>query len=115
MVLLLTLLLGAGADAYAQRFWEKKSTKSKKAKTSVPFQPARASEPRDSSNILEYIVEDGDTIYIDHIRAAKVYSRLPKQKGKDWKKYYRLVHNFSKALWLRNLWLKPIALSLRTI
>lgn len=97
MVLLLTLILGAGADAYAQRFWEKKSTKSKKAKTSVPFQPARASEPRDSSNILEYIVEDGDTIYIDHIRAAKVYSRLPKQKGKDWKKYYRLVHNFSKA------------------
>ena len=48
-------------------------------------------------NLLEYIVEDGDTIYIDHIRASKVYSQLPKQKGKEWRKYYKLVHNFSKA------------------
>ncbi len=29
--------------------------------------------------------------------AAKVYSRLPKQKGREWRQYYRLVHNFSKA------------------
>jgi hypothetical protein len=39
----------------------------------------------------------GNTIYVDEIQASKVYSRLPKQKGKDWRKYYRLVHNFSKA------------------
>lgn len=48
-------------------------------------------------NLMEYIVEDGDTIYIDQIRASKVYSQLPKQKGKEWRKYYKLVHNFSKA------------------
>lgn len=47
--------------------------------------------------ILKYIVEGNDTIYIDEIKASKVYSRLPKQKGKEWRKYYRLVHNFSKA------------------
>lgn len=46
---------------------------------------------------MHYIVEGKDTIYIDQIRASKVYSRVPKQKGKDWRKYYRLVHNFSKA------------------
>ena len=46
---------------------------------------------------LHYIVEGKDTIYIDEIRASKVYSRLPKQKGREWRKYYRLVHNFSKA------------------
>lgn len=101
IVVLLTLILGAGVECRAQRFWEKKtpktSQKARKASTAIPFQPATASAPRDSSNILEYIVEDGDTIYIDHIRASKVYSRLPKQKGKDWRKYYRLVHNFSKA------------------
>ena len=47
--------------------------------------------------VMEYIVEDGDTIFVDEIRASKVYSRLPKQKGKEWRKYYRLVHNFSKS------------------
>ena len=46
---------------------------------------------------MHYIVEGNDTIYIDEIRASKVYARIPKQKGKDWRKYYRLVHNFSKA------------------
>ena len=46
---------------------------------------------------LQYFVDGKDTIYFDSITASKVYSRLPKQKGKEWRKYYRLVHNFSKA------------------
>jgi hypothetical protein len=54
------------------------------------------------------IVPSGrDTIFIDEIRASKVYSRLPKQKGKEWRKYYRLVHNFSKTY--------PYALAARKI
>lgn len=48
-------------------------------------------------NVLRYIVDGNDTIYIDDIRASKVYSKLPKQKGREWRKYYKLVHNFSKA------------------
>ncbi len=48
-------------------------------------------------DLMEYIVENGDTIYIDQIKASKVYSRLPKMKGREWRKYYRLVHNFSKS------------------
>lgn len=47
--------------------------------------------------VMGYIVEGGDTVFVDEIRPSKVYSRLPKQKGKEWRKYYRLVHNFSKA------------------
>lgn len=50
-----------------------------------------------SDKILRYIVQGKDTVYMDEIKASKVYSRLPKQKGKDWRKYYRLVHNFSKT------------------
>ena len=46
---------------------------------------------------LEYIIEGNDTIYIDEIEASRVWEKLPKQKGKDWRRYYRLVHNFSKA------------------
>jgi len=51
----------------------------------------------DEDNVLRFIVEGKDTIYIDNIRPSKVYSRLPRQKGRQWRKYYRLVHNFSKA------------------
>ena len=48
-------------------------------------------------HVLKYIVEGKDTVYLDEIKASKIYSRLPKQKGREWRKYYRLVHNFSKA------------------
>lgn len=47
--------------------------------------------------LMKYIVEGNDTIYIDEIEASRAFAKLPKQKGKDWRKYYRLVHNFSKA------------------
>lgn len=57
----------------------------------------RAQEQHQTREILRYIVEGKDTIYIDEIRASKAYSRVPKQKGKEWRKYYRLVHNFSKS------------------
>lgn len=65
---------------------------------------------RDRENYLQYVVEGKDTIYIDELPASKVYSRIPKQKGREWRKYYRLVHNFSKtypyALVARNLVIK---------
>ena len=55
-----------------------------------------AQEDKDSRR-LAYFVEGEDTIYYDTITASKVYSRVPRQKGKEWRQYYRLVHNFSKA------------------
>lgn len=51
----------------------------------------------DAENILHFIIEKGDTIYIDNLPAARVYQKLPRQKGREWRKYYRLVHNFSKV------------------
>ena len=69
--------------------------------------PCKAQTKNHGKEIMHYIVEGKDTIYIDEIRASKVYSRLPKQKGKEWRKYYRLVHNFSKTY--------PYALAARNI
>ncbi len=78
------------AECHAQ--WRKK----KKAKEQpVKVEPPKASRPEES--ILEFIVDGSDTIYIDQIQASKIYSRLPRMKGREWRKYYRLVHNFSKA------------------
>lgn len=85
-VIAVVLLAGWAQDAHAQKVRKKVGVEA--------VWDVRAETPE---NALHYIVEDGDTIYIDNIRPSKVYSRLPRQKGKEWRKYYRLVHNFSKA------------------
>ncbi len=46
---------------------------------------------------MRYIIEAGDTIYIEELPAARVYEKLPRQKGREWRKYYRLVFNFNKV------------------
>lgn len=68
-----------------------------KSKTAVGAQAVWGISPSDQENALRYIVEGKDTIFIDQLNPSKVYSRLPRQKGREWRKYYRLVHNFSKA------------------
>lgn len=98
----LALMAGTAHKGYAQK-WRKE----KKAQETVSVDDIRAglkTEGMDSKakaqsrrDFLPYFVEGTDTIYYDEITASKVYSRLPRQKGKEWRKYYRLVHNFSKA------------------
>ena len=46
---------------------------------------------------MAYEVFDGDTVYVDDIRPSWIYPKGKRQKGRDWRKYYRLVHNFSKT------------------
>ena len=87
---ILLFTIAAGQVCQAQN--SKKKNTQKVGATAVWGE--RVSE---NENALRYIVEGKDTIYIDNIIASKVYSRLPRQKGREWRKYYRLVHNFSKA------------------
>jgi hypothetical protein len=56
---------------------------------------------------MRYIIVEKDTMFVDELRGARVFARLPRQKGKEWRKYYRLVHNFSKTY--------PYALAARKI
>ena len=44
-------------------------------------------------NFMRYLVEDGDTVYIAHIRPSYCISK----GGRNWREYYRLVHNFGKV------------------
>lgn len=88
---MLTLSI-AFADTCQAQWWQKKKKKTEKAAVQKQDKVIQEKE-----QLLEFIIEDGDTIYIDQIRASKVYSKLPKMKGREWRKYYRLVHNFSKA------------------
>lgn len=47
-----------------------------------------------NGNYLHYKVEGKDTTYIATLRPSYSFSHANK---KDWKKYYRLVHNFAKV------------------
>ncbi len=94
----LVMSLSLPVTCHAQLFRNKKGKAEKtEIKKTAPTPGTRTAARPAENGLLEYIVEGNDTIYIDEIRAAKVYSRLPRQKGRDWRKYYRLVHNFSKA------------------
>lgn len=103
LILIVTLAtsLSLAEDCYGQIFKKKKEKKkvsATKVESPIKSSPAAGSSSgQGSEGILEFIVEGNDTIYIDQIRAAKVYSRLPKMKGREWRQYYRLVHNFSKT------------------
>ncbi len=88
----IVLLAGGATDCHAQLFKKKK-----KEKAAVTVEQVRPKISPKQEGVMEFIVEGNDTIYIDQIRASKVYSRLPKMKGREWRQYYRLVHNFSKA------------------
>ena len=88
--ILVAFLCGSVQEACAQK-WRKKGA------TKYTVEEFTSNLERSEGGLLQYFVEGDDTIYFDTITASKVFSKLPKQKGKDWRKYYRLVHNFSKA------------------
>lgn len=63
----------------------------------MPLSAQELTPQQHRNQIMQYMVEGNDTIYMGTLPAAKVYDRLPKQKGREWRKYYRLVYNFSKV------------------
>lgn len=94
-----SVLLFAGTeDCHAQRRKkEKKAEAVSVQEIRQGIQIEKIPQENINSGKLAYFIEGEDTIYYDTITASKVYSRLPKQKGKEWRQYYRLVHNFSKS------------------
>lgn len=95
--LLLLAFMTAGEQVCHAQLFKKKKAKTEVQKKTTPDQIISKPQEQQSHTFLEFIVEGNDTIYIDEIRAAKVFARLPKMKGREWRQYYRLVHNFSKA------------------
>ena len=47
---------------------------------------------------IGYIIENGDTVYVDKIKPAYIFNR-PKswQHSREWREYYRTVYNFAKT------------------
>ena len=102
LVAVLALSMSLPCDCNAQ-IWKRKAKKAgKNEKVSVQdvregIQKNAPQQQVPQDGRLAFFVEGNDTIYYDTITASKIYSRIPKQKGREWREYYRLVHNFSKA------------------
>ena len=92
-VAVLVLMAGTAQEGYAQKWRKNKKEKNTEQVTVQQVRP----DLENRQEFLPFFVEGTDTIYYDEITASKIYSRLPKQKGREWRQYYRLVHNFSKA------------------
>jgi len=54
--------------------------------------------PTESKKIgwyMNYEIQDGDTVYMDIIQPTWVFAKTRGKKSSDWRRYYRLVYNFS--------------------
>jgi len=58
--------------------------------------PAHAQDKRRELKVMEYYVYGNDTIYVDELPPAVIHPRQT-MNHRDWVKYYKRVHNFSKA------------------
>ena len=56
----------------------------------------RAPVPPRLPQYLPYEIVNGDTVYLDTINPSMI-SLYGNRRGKEWRKYYRLVWNFSKT------------------
>ena len=68
--------------------------------------PAAGAAQEQRPSVLHYRVENGDTVFVENLKPAWKWASGRKSK-RDWKKYTRLVYNFSKtypyALFARDL------------
>ncbi|MCF0177899.1 MAG: DUF4294 domain-containing protein [Bacteroidales bacterium] len=51
---------------------------------------------QEMGEVMSYIVQNGDTLFVDELPAARIDLR-GNMSDKEWKIYYKRVHNFSKA------------------
>lgn len=62
------------------------------------FGQSTAQKPAKDSVLMGYIIEGDDTLYVGNIREVYVYNRPRNRKEqRQWRDYYKMVHNFSKA------------------
>ncbi|MFA7089905.1 MAG: DUF4294 domain-containing protein, partial [Bacteroidales bacterium] len=48
-------------------------------------------------HLMGYVIENGDTLFVESLPPVYVYNRNAKKDGRIWRDFYRTVHNFAKA------------------
>ena len=59
--------------------------------------PGHAQKRRMAPVYMYYMVQDGDTVFLDTIQPAWVFPKASRVNKADWRKYCRLVYNFNKV------------------
>ncbi|HPW78158.1 MAG: hypothetical protein BWX62_00683 [Bacteroidetes bacterium ADurb.Bin037] len=54
-------------------------------------------ETRREGHVVGFIIENGDTLFVSSIPAIYVYNRDKRKKDKEWREFYKTVHNFARA------------------
>jgi hypothetical protein len=49
------------------------------------------------SSVLQYFIENGDTIYLMHIDEIKVVAKAKQKSKRNWKNYSRMVYNLPRV------------------
>ena len=94
--LLAVLLVMPAAEGFAQNHIERAMQRAREQRQAMASRHIFNDTGAGKGGYLAYRVEDGDTVYFDTIDPVWIFARGNK-KGKDWKKYYRLVYNFAKV------------------
>jgi len=92
--MLLALSLSAPADA--QLFKKKKNKKEQPATQLDSIVRQASTDISNQGYVMNYIVVGKDTFYVDELPPAMISPKEHMNKT-DWVKYYKRVHNFSKA------------------
>lgn len=88
-LIVLTIMAAAG-ESSAQNFRKVRQRPARNRAAKVMVQ-----KQQDSLSFLPFTIdENGDTVYIDELEQLTV---VADRKGRQWRKYYRLVHNFAKT------------------
>lgn len=63
----------------------------------APLADAQKRKTGTGSQRMMLLVDGKDTVYVSEIAAAHIYEKKARKKGKEWRKYYKLVYNFAKV------------------
>ena len=88
------LFLAAVLPAAGQSHVERAMRKARERQEAMARKIIFGEEGQGLSGYLTYRIIDGDTTYFDTINPIWVFGR---KQQKDWKKYYKLVYNFSRV------------------
>ncbi len=91
-ILMVIVVISVTANAgYAQ-------DKKKAANTQTGQKTEKLTPQQHRSQLMHYRLDDeGDTVFVDMLQAARIYDKLPRQKGNEWRRFYKLVYNFNKV------------------
>ena len=48
-------------------------------------------------HLMGYIIENGDTLFVESLPPVYVYNKDTRKNDKNWREFYRTVHNFARA------------------